>query len=205
MSALLRVARCVRPACGAVRARGLSSSQSALPSILAEEIDGEKANLAVDEKLNAAIAELQARGGSIAHDKGSGRVQVTLSKGVVAQFDCRDVATEEDESNEGSIEFDVKVTNDAGDRLIFECLAGDAVQIDGVAFYKSAAADDDKDIYDGPKFDELDPRVQAAFYSYLDERGVDPDLCGFINSYANHKEVVEYVNWLENVQAFVTK
>lgn len=155
------------------------------------------------ERLDKSIADFKARGVTISHDLGSGRVEITLSEGVVASFDCRDVATEDDET-EGSIEFDVKVTDKAGNRLIFECLASDGVQIDGIAFFRQADSDDDKDMYDGPKFDELDPRVQAAFYALLDERGVSPDLCALINMYATHKENLEYVNWLEAVHNFVS-
>mmetsp|Transcript_11672 Transcript_11672/g.37164 ORF Transcript_11672/g.37164 Transcript_11672/m.37164 type:complete len:208 (+) Transcript_11672:103-726(+) len=196
-----RVGAVARVSVGRAR-RPLSASTSALSSILSEEVSGEKENLAVEERLEKSIATLKSRGATIRHKAGSGRVEIALSERVSASFDCRDVATEDDET-EGSIEFDVKVENATGDRLIFECLASDGVQIDGVAYYPRQVDDDDKDAYDGPKFDELDPRLQAAFYSYLDERGVDPDLCALINMYATHVETSEYVNWLESVKAFV--
>ena len=49
------------------------------------------------------------------------------------------------------------------------------------------------------------PRLQAAFYAYLDSKGVDPDLCETINAYAAHKEAMEYAQWLESIGRFLEK
>lgn len=48
-------------------------------------------------------------------------------------------------------------------------------------------------------------RLQAAFYAYLDSKGVDPDLCETINAYAAHKEAMEYAQWLESIGRFLEK
>lgn len=178
---------------------------SGLGALLREEIEGEKANLGMGEEVAGLMASLEKRGSTITHVAGSGRVEIKLQAGVVASFDCREIEPREDDDNEdGAMEFEVKVTSD-GDQLIFNCLAGDGVEIDAVSFYRATDDDTDKNVYDGPKFDELDPRVQAAFYTYLDERGVDPELCQFIHHFAPYKENTEYVAWLGNVEAFVSK
>lgn len=170
--------------------------QSGLSALLREEIEGENANVGMGEEVAGLLSSLEKRGSTITHSARSGRVEINLQKGVVASFDCRE------ESEDEGIEFEVKVTNN-DEHLVFTCLAGENVEIDAVSFYKGD--EDDKDIYDGPKFDELDPRVQAAFYSYLDERGIDPELCRFIHQFAPYKENAEYVAWLNNVEAFVSK
>ncbi|KAJ1445321.1 mitochondrial glycoprotein [Pelagophyceae sp. CCMP2097] len=197
---------------------------SSLSSILLEEIVGEEANTEsfMTEELEDLMAKLAAKGVAVTESPGNGRVSLALpsadpNETVVATFDCRNVAPNDmydgdgddqggDEDDEQPIEFDVKVVNAAsGDRLVFECLAGAGVQIDAVAFYKKADSETNDDVYDGPKFDELDARVQAAFHTFLEDRHVDADLCNFIYQFAAHKENLEYLHWLKSIQGFVKK
>ena len=53
--------------------------------------------------------------------------------------------------------------------------------------------------------DQLDENLQDVFITYLTERGFTPELASFIPAYIEHKEQKEYVNWLANVKAFVSK
>ena len=186
-----------------------NSTGQALAVVLKEEWDGEQANLAVGGRLEQLVGQLQARGGAISDEAGDGRVTITLP-GVVATFDCRDVPEEDDapaaapSSGDGDapppVEFDATVAGAGGATLVFECVAADSVQIDAVAFYGAESGDD---AYDGPKFDELDAKLQASFYAYLEGKGVDPDLCETICAYASHKEALEYANWLERCGKFL--
>ena len=184
-----------------------NSTGRALAVVLKEEWDGEQANLAVGGRLEQLVGQLQARGGAISDEAGDGRVTITLP-GVVATFDCRDVPEEDDapaaapssDDAPPPVEFDASVAGAGGAKLVFECVAADSVQIDAVAFYGAESGDD---AYDGPKFDELDAKLQASFYAYLEGKGVDPDLCETICAYASHKEALEYANWLERCGKFL--
>jgi complement component 1 Q subcomponent-binding protein len=59
--------------------------------------------------------------------------------------------------------------------------------------------------YAGPKYADLDEKLQEGFSEYLDERGIDENLVAFISEYSDWKEQKEYVKWLEAVQKFVSK
>ena len=52
-------------------------------------------------------------------------------------------------------------------------------------------------------FSELDPKLQEAFTSYLEERGVNAELGQFIMDYSEDKEQREYMTWLQGVQSFL--
>lgn len=200
------VSRCV--AVGRQETAGIGGRRwaSELSNVLSGEIEAEMENMSPDAELDAAVAKLESSGASISHKEGSGRVSITLSENVGVSFDCRDVEADEEGDDEeeqaGSIEFDVSIEKD-GNRLVFECLASDGVQIDAVSFYRPGDDEEDKDVYDGPTFDELDADLQAAFYNYLEGYGVNSDLCALINMYATRKETTEYVNWLNGVKKFV--
>ncbi|KAJ8516846.1 hypothetical protein ONZ45_g5914 [Pleurotus djamor] len=84
--------------------------------------------------------------------------------------------------------------------------------VDSISFYRDSkvgtelTAEADwkrRGLYIGPQFDTLDVSVQEEFEKYLQERGVNEALALFIPEYAEHKEQLEYVEWLENVKNFV--
>ena len=54
-------------------------------------------------------------------------------------------------------------------------------------------------------FSELDPKLQEAFTSYLEERGVNAELGQFIMDYSEDKEQREYMTWLKGVQSFLKR
>eukprot|EP01040_Poterioochromonas_malhamensis_P009331 gene9331-10132_t len=100
------------------------------------------------------------------------------------------------------LNFDVVVENDHG-ALRFDCAGNDAgVTIRNVAYYKeynNATADG----YTGPDFSQLDPDLQEQFFHYLEERGIDNELCSFIVSHAEEVENTLYLGWLKNVYGVV--
>ena len=212
---MLRFSRVASARCtGAVALRAPRAqrpfSTKALLTILTEEIENEGDVTQMPEDIVEQLKTLALRGATLEHAAGNGCVKITLKSGAVASFDCRDVQSdmgEEEDMEESPMpgtEFEVAVTNLDGHRMIFECVAAEGVQIDGVSYFRKGADDKDEDVYDGPKFDELDPRLQQAFYSYLeDEQGVDPELVALINQFAGYKESVEYAGWLGNIKSFV--
>ncbi|KAG7094969.1 hypothetical protein E1B28_005769 [Marasmius oreades] len=58
-------------------------------------------------------------------------------------------------------------------------------------------------IYIGPQFDTLDVGLQEEFNKWLEERGINDSVALFIPEYAEYKEQVEYVRWLEGVKGFI--
>jgi len=58
--------------------------------------------------------------------------------------------------------------------------------------------------YTGPPFEALDETLQQAFLDYLEERGVDATLGGYLVDLAADKAAAEYLGWLQRVRAFVS-
>jgi complement component 1 Q subcomponent-binding protein len=61
-----------------------------------------------------------------------------------------------------------------------------------------------QDLYMGPVYEELDEELQTTFSKYLEERGIDTALATFLPDYVDYKEQKEYVNWLKDVNEFVS-
>lgn len=61
-----------------------------------------------------------------------------------------------------------------------------------------------QDLYMGPVFEELEEDIQTTFCRYLEERGIDTALATFLPDYVDYKEQQEYVNWLRQVNDFVS-
>lgn len=52
-------------------------------------------------------------------------------------------------------------------------------------------------------FSELDQKLQQAFTTYLEERGVNAELGRFVMDFSEDKEQREYMHWLQGVQKFL--
>jgi complement component 1 Q subcomponent-binding protein len=57
--------------------------------------------------------------------------------------------------------------------------------------------------YSGPMFGSLDEDLQILLERYLEERGINSALAVFVTDFIDYKEQKEYLNWLNNVKAFV--
>uniref|UniRef100_A0A0A9DMJ6 Uncharacterized protein n=1 Tax=Arundo donax TaxID=35708 RepID=A0A0A9DMJ6_ARUDO len=95
--------------------------------------------------------------------------------------------------------------------LHFDCrtfLVGENVDaadyaINAVRYHSSPGDAGDK--YEGPKFRDLDPRLQAALQEYLVARGVDSKLTSSILHHLLEKERTQYVNWLKTLEEAFAK
>ncbi|CAL9730858.1 mitochondrial acidic protein Mam33p [Monosporozyma unispora] len=56
--------------------------------------------------------------------------------------------------------------------------------------------------YHGPPFSNLDEGLQENLELYLESRGINEELSGFISSYSEFKENNEYISWLDNMKGF---
>jgi complement component 1 Q subcomponent-binding protein, mitochondrial len=75
------------------------------------------------------------------------------------------------------------------------------VDVKNVRYCEGRPADD-LEVYGGPTFDTLDEELQEAFYSYLEERGINDDFSYFLLSYGAQKEQREYQHWLKKLHEF---
>ncbi|KAL3230999.1 Mitochondrial acidic protein MAM33 [Nakaseomyces bracarensis] len=72
-----------------------------------------------------------------------------------------------------------------------------------LALSESADAEAKRDaIYHGPPFSNLDEQLQESLEVYLESRGINEDLAGFIGTYSEFKENNEYVDWLKKMKNF---
>lgn len=100
--------------------------------------------------------------------------------------------------------------------LVLNTVAQDGyLHIDAVRYFKEGQLDKDEivkgeigeqrqDLYMGPVYEELDEDLQQTFCKYLEERGIDTALATFLPDYVDYKEQKEYVNWLKDVNDFVS-
>lgn len=88
-------------------------------------------------------------------------------------------------------------------KLIFTGTATDRISLVGVTQCPSTADHKDMAVYQGPVFEELDPKVQDALLDYLKEREIGDDMAAFICMYADYKEQTEYLNWLKELDSFI--
>ncbi|KAI8647710.1 mitochondrial glycoprotein [Parasitella parasitica] len=99
--------------------------------------------------------------------------------------------------------------------LVLNTVAQDGyLHIDAVRYFKQGQMLQDttsvdigeqrQDLYMGPVYDELDEQIQITFTRYLEERGIDTALATFLPDYVDYKEQKEYVNWLKDVNDFVS-
>eukprot|EP00927_Polykrikos_kofoidii_P058396 TRINITY_DN5289_c0_g1_i1.p1 TRINITY_DN5289_c0_g1~~TRINITY_DN5289_c0_g1_i1.p1 ORF type:complete len:233 (+),score=45.49 TRINITY_DN5289_c0_g1_i1:52-750(+) len=55
--------------------------------------------------------------------------------------------------------------------------------------------------YNGPSFEDLDEKLQEALDEYLNEIGMGPELCDFVEAMAADKEQREYIRWLKTAKS----
>jgi complement component 1 Q subcomponent-binding protein len=86
--------------------------------------------------------------------------------------------------------------------------------IQGIRYFRQGEIKDEdivdvgetrQDLYMGPLFDELSQELQATFTNLLEERGINTALATFLPDYVDYKEQNEYVRWLKDVNAFISK
>lgn len=59
--------------------------------------------------------------------------------------------------------------------------------------------------YAGPEFTELDDELQDKLYDFLEVRGINDELAGFLHQYMKNKDKVELIGWMERVKSFIER
>ncbi|CEP07011.1 hypothetical protein [Parasitella parasitica] len=126
-------------------------------------------------------------------------------------------AIKEQESNDVSFPVRATVVIEKPDKgsLLLNTVAQDGyLHIDAVRYFKQGQLPQDitsvdigeqrQDLYMGPVYKELEEQIQITFSRYLEERGIDTALATFLPDYVDYKEQKEYVNWLKDVNDFVS-
>ena len=140
---------------------------------------------------------------------------------ITISFDCQDEAEmdmedmpEEQETNENEedgasleygINMDVTITKASGEKVVVTAVASRKLIVRNVRHLALGKEISDTKSYGGPLFEELNEELQDSFYSYLEDRGVDDELCFFVLSNSRVKEQAEYSNWLKKMLTFVEK
>lgn len=141
--------------------------------------------------------------------KKMGEEEIVVSVSTVDQEDgMTDDGGEDGEGGEPSypVSFSVDVVKD-GQVLQFSCMYVENDEADpsvqDVAFFLKRDEDDLGKMYEGPRFAELDEKLQAAFNEFVVARGVDANLGQYICRLIYDKEQEDYVAWLGKVKAFL--
>ncbi|MCD7471018.1 hypothetical protein HAX54_011281 [Datura stramonium] len=59
--------------------------------------------------------------------------------------------------------------------------------------------------YVGPPFKELDDELQDSLYDFLETRGINDELCGFLHQYMKNKDKLEFIRWMEKAKSFIER
>lgn len=130
---------------------------------------------------------------------------------------------EEDQNNEEfDEEFDpgdsglpvrIYITKPSAGTVVIDATAQEgSIMIDQVSHFNdtklalSELAEDEytkRTSYWGPPFQDLDERLNEAFYKYIEELGINDELANFIVEYAQVKESRLYLQSLTNLKDFI--
>lgn len=198
-----------------VRRSGDDEDVPPLSAVLAQQIVEEDVEEEHDQELRDAQKLVEQH--FTVNDK-DGVALVTLTRKyddemIEVRFDCQneeedyaamEEAEEAEESSIQGINFQVRIQR--GQNLMeIECFAGNAFEVRNVNYISSEHRSVGDELYSGPKFDDLDPDLQSAFYDYLAERNIDDDLSFFVQTYSQDKEQREYIRWLKKCLEFTAK
>jgi len=111
----------------------------------------------------------------------------------------------EDDYDEYDVPFKVVVVKN-GNAMIYNCgTAREGLFIENVQYLPDGGFQEDKELYSGPLFEDLDDNLKDGFYKQLyDQLGINDDLVRFVRAYADNKHEREYQNWRESIYNFVT-
>ncbi|KAI8976534.1 mitochondrial glycoprotein [Pilobolus umbonatus] len=139
---------------------------------------------------------------------------------IKVSFSISDIKQLEEERIKRESSFPVRATisirKEGKGTLVLELTALDgSLDIHTVRYFREGEIDPEQitsqnirekrqDLYMGPDYDSLDEDFQTTFIAYLEERGIDTALASFLPDYIDYKERKEYVNWLRQLDGFVS-
>eukprot|EP00922_Rhytidocystis_sp_ex-Travisia-forbesii_P042954 GHVS01064201.1.p1 GENE.GHVS01064201.1~~GHVS01064201.1.p1 ORF type:complete len:278 (+),score=48.15 GHVS01064201.1:118-834(+) len=207
-----RVGRC------ADMRRSFSSAAGKLMTILREEIAHEKTSYEAPANVKDFLKKrdwtFQEKDGdvnmSLSRNLGEGK-KLTVEFQLVSPFESDNTegsttpsaASTEGEKEEAEMtDFTVSITKAEGNGVTFYCstLQNDEnfrYMIGNVRQFQTEQQRTCVSGYNGPEFEDLDEKLQESLDAWLEEMGVNNELCDFIDAMAVDKEQKEYMYWLE--------
>jgi len=190
------------------------ASEKALLSIVTSESDSEKQNYETPEELKEGppkpfklVENENSCEMVLTREFDSEKISITFVANDDEQHEMsEDFEAPEDEEEEFKEEptmfFSVDVTKPSGSSLSFDCVTNGAdIEIRNVSLLGEDS--DDMSSYMGPDYEFLDERLHEKFDQYLEARGVDLELAGYMMDLCQDKEQREYMKWLANVESFL--
>lgn len=142
--------------------------------------------------------------------KQMGPEEIVVSVSTVDQEDAmQEDALEEGQGEEAAypVTFSVDVVKD-GKVLQFQCYYVENDEADptvqDVAFFLKSEEDNIGKMYEGPRFAELDDKLQQAFTDFVVARGIDANLGQYVCRLVYDKEQEDYIAWLGKVKTFLS-
>ena len=140
----------------------------------------------------------------------SGKAADIMPEDQIAPADREDEMAAGEDAATPAYEVDLKITitkPSAGAVQISAAATDGIIAIVDVQFFPEAELanaltheDERKQakVYKGPPFHNLDQDLQSLLEQYVDERGINQLVAGFVPDYVEYKEQREYVQWLES-------
>ena len=185
------------------------SSGDKLAGLLDQELDEEEDNLEeMGVDLDGILAQWRDEF-SVKVDVGSPVIELEKTvngNAVKVRLDVEDTQEYEegDDIKEGHF-VDVSLQRDKT-IMGFRCeILGADVTVVNVQIMDAHQDSSDKSIYDGPKFEDLDEKIQHAFLDYLEDHGINGALAATLTEFARGKEQEEYIRWLDRFHHFVSE
>lgn len=163
----------------------------------------ENAEIKLVKNLGDKIVEIKYQASELANED---------EEGDAMDEEGKDDKSPEKESNtaKSRADFNVVVKRSDGSGMIFTCSSESAeMNIFNVTYSKKVddlmKEDSTKNVipYLGPSFENLDEKVQKAFYEYLESLGLSDKLLAFIECSSIDKEQRMYMDWLQSINDFV--
>lgn len=193
-----------------------SAPTSSLASVVSDELTYEKESSDQQEDGDSALKN-PPDGWDIQAKPGEAAVKLTKSMGsekVVVHISTLSQEEPYDENPEEPA-FPVTFTVDSvkGEvALRFDCMYVENDEQDPSIREVSLVPSDEKkeqlldfNTYDGPRFSELDEKLQNEFANYLKERGINADMGQYLCRLVYDKEQECYVDWLKRLKEFTSK
>eukprot|EP00241_Pyramimonas_parkeae_P010215 CAMPEP_0114263150 /NCGR_PEP_ID=MMETSP0058-20121206/22302_1 /TAXON_ID=36894 /ORGANISM="Pyramimonas parkeae, CCMP726" /LENGTH=250 /DNA_ID=CAMNT_0001379303 /DNA_START=63 /DNA_END=815 /DNA_ORIENTATION=- len=192
----------------------LDKTQTNLASMIEKELNTEKGNYESPEELKSGPPT----GFTLVQTEGCSEIVLTRdfeSEKISVSFICDDEEQHDMDSNfdeggeeEGEEEFPketvfftVDISKPNTSTLTFDCVTnGSMIEVTGV----SLESETDTSAYTGPPdYSVLDDHLHQCFDEYLEARGINEELAGYIMDVTSDKEQREYMRWLQNMHSFM--
>jgi Mitochondrial glycoprotein len=202
-----------------------STNASALAKILTEELNFEKGEMDKQGPDSSALhnappgwrLDYKTTETTMTLSKMMGNEQVIIRVNTLSQGDDPYENPNPDDNSEDQPSFPIPFTVDSvkgNTALRFECeyieddqadpSITDVMLVPNVE-QETTLKELEPNMYGGPRYHELDGKLQEEFAQYIADRGIDADMGQYLCRLVYDKEQEDYVNWLERLKNFTAQ